>query len=95
MTAPRPFLFAALLLPALPVRRNCVPLPDPRLQQQLWGCSLASESRATRGHAGGMRQSGELQRLALDAEADATVFTLPARATYRIGRRTPPKEFAR
>jgi len=73
-------------------KRTCLSLPDPRLPKLLWGRALASET-STPGAPGGMRLSSELQRLVLDAEADAAVFTPPVGIAYRNARRAPSKEF--
>lgn len=93
MTALRSFSLAALLLRAGRAPQPRAPARSPAAAAAV-GCSLASKARTTRGDSCGMRQNGELQHLALNAEADAAVFTLTAGTAYRIGRRTPPKEFA-
>ena len=71
-------------------RRSCLLLPDPKLPEQLWGRMVSSSAGAPDSS---VRQSSQLQRLVLEADVDAAVFTPPEGIAWRNLRRSMPKDF--
>lgn len=71
-------------------RRTCLLLPDPKLPSLLHGRVATSSAGAPDSP---MRQRSDLQRLVLEADADAAVFTPPAAITWRGQRRAAPRDF--